>query len=71
MSKFAVKRTTKFRHVFGTPFKKDKCYDGVRITNSPHESNMCAVNGEFLAVVVEVQGGGAFFVAPLAKVRAV
>ena len=70
MSKFAVKRTTKFRHVFGTAFKKDKCYDGVNITKSPHESNMCAVNGIFLAVVLDVQGGGAFFVAPLTKVRA-
>lgn len=62
-------RSSKFRHVFGTPFKKEKCYDGVRITKSPHDSSMCAVNGKFLAVVLESQGGGAFLVAPLEKVR--
>ena len=62
-------RSSKFRHVFGTPFKRDKCYDGVRITKSPHDSSMCAVNGKFLAVVLESQGGGAFLVAPLEKVK--
>ena len=62
-------RQTKFRHVFGTAYKKEKCYDNIRITKSPHESNMCAVNGKFLAVVLEAQGGGAFLVVPLSKVR--
>ncbi len=62
-------RSSKFRHVFGTPNKKENCYDNVRITKSPHESNMCSVNGKFVAVVLESQGGGAFTVFPLAKVR--
>lgn len=61
-------RSSKYRHVFGTEFKRDKCYDGIRITKSPHESNMCSVNGKFLAVVMEAQGGGAFLVAPLTAV---
>ena len=31
---------------------------------------MCSVNGKFVAVVLESQGGGAFLVAPLTKVCA-
>lgn len=62
-------RSSKFRHVFGTPNKQDKCYDNLKISKSPHESNMSAVNSKFLAVVLESQGGGAFFVAPLSKVK--
>lgn len=61
-------RSSKYRHVFGTPFKREKCYDNIRITKSPHDSNMCSVNGKFVAVVLESQGGGAFLVAPLSKV---
>ena len=62
-------RSSKFRHVFGTPKKKDQCYDNVRLTKSPWESNMSDVNGKFLAVVLESQGGGAFLVCPLGKVK--
>ena len=62
-------RVSKFRHVFGTPYKRDACFDNLRITKSPWESNMCAVNGKFLAVVLESQGGGAFFVVPHSKVN--
>ena len=62
-------RSSKFRHVFGTAAKRDKCYDNIRITKGPHESNMSSVNQKFLAVVVEVQGGGSFLVLPLEKVR--
>lgn len=61
-------RHSKFKHVFGTPYKKDMCYDNVRITKSPWDSNMCDVNGKFFAVVLESQGGGAFLVIPLDKV---
>jgi hypothetical protein len=61
-------RSSKFRHVFGTPAKRDKCYDNIRISKGPHESNMSSVNRKFLAVVVEVQGGGSFVVLPLEKV---
>ena len=62
-------RSSKFRHVFSTAGKSDKCYSGITITKSPHESNMCTVNGKFLAVVLEAQGGGAFVVTPLSNVR--
>lgn len=65
----AFVRSSKFRHVFGTASKKDKWYDNIRVTESPHESNMSSVNAKFLAVVVKVQGGGSFTVLPLEKVR--
>lgn len=60
-------RSSKFRHVFGSPFKKQKCYENIRITRNAHDSNFCAVNPKFLAVVVEVGGGGSFIVVPLDK----
>ena len=64
-----IVRSSKFRHVFGTPAKSDLCYNNVKITKIPWESNMCAVNSKFVAVVLESQGGGAFVVIPVEKVR--
>ena len=58
-------RCSKFRHVYGVPAKRDKCYDNIRITRNAHDSSFCAVNPKFLAVVVEVGGGGSFVVIPL------
>ena len=58
-------RSSKFRHVYGTPAKRPKCYENVKITRSAHDSNFCAVNPKFLAVVIEVGGGGSFLVLPL------
>lgn len=55
-------RSSKFRHVFGTAAKPEKCFQDVRISKGPHESNMSAVNCKFLAVVLEAQGGGSFIV---------
>ena len=63
-----IVRSSKFRHVFGTASKSDCCYNNVKITKSPWESNMCAVNSKFVAVVLESQGGGAFTVIPVEKV---
>lgn len=55
-------RSSKFRHVFGTAAKSEKCFQDVKISKGPHESNMSSVNCKFLAVVLEVQGGGSFLV---------
>ena len=55
-------RSSKFRHVFGTAAKPDKCYSGIKISKAPFESNMCAVNSKYVAVVLEAQGGGSFIV---------
>lgn len=62
-------RHSKFKHVKGEPFKKDNCYDNVKISKSPWDSNKSDVNGKFLAVIMESQGGGAFTVIPLSQVR--
>ena len=61
-------KTAKFRHVFGQSTRKDGCYENIRITKNAHDSNFCAVNPKFLAVVLESVGGGAFLVLPLKQV---
>lgn len=62
-------RSSKFRHVYGVPAKREKCYDNVKITKNAHDSQFCAVNPKFLAIVTEVAGGGAFLVLPIDNVR--
>ena len=37
-------RSSKFRHVFGSPAKKEKCYENIRLTRTAHDSNIFAVN---------------------------
>lgn len=61
-------RSSKFRHVFGLPAKRERCYDNVKITKNAHDSHFCAINPKFVAVVTEVAGGGAFLVLPIDKV---
>ncbi|NWZ85570.1 COR2A protein, partial [Poecile atricapillus] len=58
-------RSSKFRHVYGKAASKDKCYDCVPITLNVHDNNFCAVNPNFIAVVTECAGGGAFLVLPI------
>ncbi|XP_046683817.1 coronin-2B-like isoform X2 [Homalodisca vitripennis] len=58
-------RSSKFRHVFGSPAKRERCYDNVKITKNAHDSHFCAVNPKFVAIVTEVAGGGAFLVLPI------
>jgi len=61
-------RCSKFRHVYGNIARKDQCYEGIRFTQSAHDGSFCAVNPQFLAMVIESAGGGAFVVLPLDKV---
>ncbi|XP_068614183.1 coronin-2B-like [Brachionichthys hirsutus] len=58
-------RSSKFRHVFGKAAPKESCFDGVPITRSVQDNNFCAVNPQFLAVITECAGGGAFLVLPI------
>lgn len=58
-------RSSKFRHVYGCPGRKEQCYEAIKITKNAHDSNFCAVNPKFLAVVTECAGGGVFTVLPL------
>jgi len=67
MSRFV--RASKYRHVFGQPYKKELRYDGVRLSKSTTtESTMCSVNTKFIAVIMETGGGGSFIVIPMEKV---
>lgn len=61
-------RTSKFRHVYGRPASKEKCYDCVPITHNVHDNQFCAVNPHFIAVVTECACGGAFVVIPIHQV---
>lgn len=65
---FRVVRSSKFRHVYGTPLKREQCYDNIRVSKSSWDSTFCAVNPKFLAIIVESAGGGAFIVLPHNKV---
>ena len=60
-------RSSKFRHVYGLPAKKEKCYENMRLSRNAQDGHYCDVNTRFLAVVVEVGGGGCFVVLPLEK----
>jgi len=64
---FRVVRNSKFRHVFGTPLKRDQCYDNIRVSKSTWDSTFCAVNPKFVGIITEAAGGGAFMVLPLHK----
>ncbi|XP_013785781.2 coronin-2B-like, partial [Limulus polyphemus] len=60
-------RSSKFRHVYGCPARKNNCYECVKITKNAHDSHFCAVNPKFVAVVTESAGGGSFSVIPIEK----
>ncbi|XP_076842377.1 coronin-2B-like [Brachyhypopomus gauderio] len=58
-------RSSKFRHVYGEAASRERCYDGLRITRGVQDNHCCAVNPQFIAVVTECTGGGAFIVIPV------
>ena len=61
-------RSSKFRHVYGSPFRKEQSYENLRITRNAHDSNFCCVNPKNLAVVTESAGGGVFIILPVERV---
>jgi len=60
-------RASKYRHVFGTEFKKELCYDNIKLTSSAFDSNFIKVNPKFIAVAWQSAGGGSFAVIPIEK----
>lgn len=58
-------RSSKYRHVFGRPTRKEQCYDNVRVSKNAWDTNLVKVNPQYLAVNWESSGGGAFAVIPL------
>ena len=59
--KFHGIRSSKFRHVYGKPAKKEKCFENLRITRNAQDVNYCAVNPKFLAVVVDCRSSSFCF----------
>jgi hypothetical protein len=59
-----IVRSSKFRHVFGTPAKKENCYDDIKVTRTAWDSNYIAANPLYFAVLWEAAGGGSFAVVP-------
>lgn len=58
-------RSSKYRHVFGKPTRKEFCYDNLRISRNAWDTNLVKVNPEYLSVNWDASGGGAFAVIPL------
>jgi len=57
-----VVRSSKFRHVFGTPAKKELTYDGVKPSRSAWDSNKVSASSKFIGLIWDASGGGAFAV---------
>jgi len=53
-------RSSKFRHVFGTPAKKENTFDGVKVSRSAWDSNKVKANPKYCAIAWEAAGGGSF-----------
>ncbi|KAH8690241.1 putative actin-binding protein [Talaromyces proteolyticus] len=58
-------RSSKYRHVFGQPTRREQCYDNLRVSANAWDTNLLKVNPQYLAVNWETGGGGAFAVIPL------
>jgi len=57
-----VVRSSKFRHVFGPPAKKENTYDGIKPSRSAWDSNKVSASSKFIGVIWDAAGGGAFAV---------
>jgi coronin-1B/1C/6 len=60
MSRFV--RASKYRHAFGTPNKKEQCFDNLKVSRNAWDTNLVKANGEFVSINLEAGGGGAFAV---------
>lgn len=58
-------RSSKFRHVYGTPFKRTKWFENIKVNHGANDyANICKVNPLYLAVNWESSCGGTFAVIP-------
>lgn len=58
-------RSSKYRHVFGRPTRKEQCYDNLRVSRNAWDSNLVKANPEYISVNWEASGGGSFAVIPV------
>ncbi|KAF8194693.1 microtubule binding protein [Pholiota molesta] len=63
MSRFV--RSSKYRHVFGQPSKKEHSFENVKVTNSAWDTNIVSASAKYLSVNWNASGGGAFAILPL------
>jgi len=59
-----IVRQSKYRHVFGEAFKKEECYDNIKLSSNAWDTNYITANLKFWAVCWEAAGGGSFVVVP-------
>jgi coronin-1B/1C/6 len=55
-------RSSKYRHVFGTPAKKELIFDGIKPSKSAWDSNKVTANTKYIGCIWDAGGGGAFCV---------
>ncbi|PVV02158.1 hypothetical protein BB560_003398 [Smittium megazygosporum] len=58
-------RPSKYRYVYGTAYKRNICYEGLRVSESAWDTNIITVSSKSFAVNWNASGGGAFAVIPL------
>ncbi|KAJ2778683.1 Coronin-like protein crn1 [Coemansia interrupta] len=59
-----IVRSSKYRHVFGTAFKRDVCFENLQVSMSAWDTNFVTANPKYVAVNWNAGGGGAFCVVP-------
>ncbi|KAJ1844974.1 Coronin-like protein crn1, partial [Coemansia sp. RSA 2703] len=59
-----IVRSSKYRHVFGTAFKRDACFENLQVSMSAWDTNFVTANPKYMAVNWNAGGGGAFCVVP-------
>ena len=57
-------RASKYRHVYGTGYKKEQCFDNLKISKNAWDTNLVTANALFISVNLEASGGGSFAVIP-------
>ncbi|KAL4400350.1 Coronin-like protein Crn1 [Malassezia pachydermatis] len=58
-------RSSKYRHVYGNPAKKEVSFDNVKVSNNAWDTNLLSCSGTFVSLNWQVSGGGAFALLPL------
>lgn len=60
-------RSSKYRHVYGNPAKREVWYDNVKVSNNAWDTNLLNASGRYLSLNWNTAGGGAFALIPLER----
>ncbi|GAA6028103.1 hypothetical protein JCM8097_001872 [Rhodosporidiobolus ruineniae] len=63
MSRFV--RASSYRHTFGTPAKREDCYENIKLSANAFDTNLVSASGKYVAANWQASGGGAFVVTPI------